>query len=259
MLYQTKSYFHYLRKAKGTHGVHSPFVFDLMRQVFDANDKFYAFEAIELIRKKLILDNRKIEINDLGAGSKKGNHKTKTVSQIVKSASKPPKYGQLLFRLANYFQVTNALEIGTSLGISTAYIAKARKTAEIITLEGDTNIARIAKENFKKLKLNNVTLVEGNFDKTLPQILENKTKLDFVFFDGNHTEKSTLNYFNQCLSKTHNNTIFVFDDIYWSEGMTKAWEKIKNHHKVTTTIDVFQMGIVFFKKELPKQHHIIKY
>lgn len=259
MLYQTKSYFRYLKKAKGAHGVHSPFVFDLMRQVFDTKDRFYAFEAIELIRKQLILDNRKIEINDLGAGSKKGNNKTKTISKIVKSASKPPKYGQLLFRLANYSQVTNALEIGTSLGISTAYLAKARKTAEITTLEGDSNIARIAEENFKKLKLNNVTLIKGNFDNTLPLFLKDKKKLDFVFFDGNHTQKSTLNYFNQCLSKTHNNTIFVFDDIYWSEGMTKAWEDIKTDNRVTTTIDIFQMGIVFFRKELPKQHLVIKY
>ncbi len=259
MIHQAKSYLNYRKNAVGRHGVHSPFVYDLLRQVLDKGDCFYAFKAIELIRESLKMNNEEVVVEDLGAGSKNNNSNKRTVREIIKSSAKAPKYGQLLFRLANYFEVNNVIELGTSLGISTAYLGKARKTSSIYTLEGAPNIAKLAKQNFKKLKLSNIKIIEGNFDKTLPHLLNQLEKVDFVFFDGNHKEEATLNYFNQCIEKTHNNTIFVFDDIYWSEGMTTAWEKIKENDQVTVTIDVFEMGIVFFRKELPKQDFVIKY
>lgn len=259
MIHQTKSYFNYRKNAVGRHGVHSPFVYDLLRHVLDKNDQFYAFKAIELIRESLKMNNEEVLVEDLGAGSKGNNSNKRTVRQIIKSSAKAPKYGQLLFRLANYFEVNNIIELGTSLGVSTAYLGKSRKSATIYTLEGASNIAKLARQNFNKLKLSNIQIVEGNFDTTLPTLLNNLEKIDLVFFDGNHKEEATLNYFNQCLENIHNNTIFVFDDIYWSEGMTSAWQSIKKNSKVTVTVDVFELGIVFFRKELPKQDFIIKY
>lgn len=259
MIYQAKSYLNYRKKAVGRHGVHSPFVYDLLRQVLDKRDHFYAFKAIELIRESLKMNNELVVVEDLGAGSKNNNSSKRTVREIIRSSAKAPKYGQLLFRLANYFEVNNVIELGTSLGVSTAYLGKARKASSIYTLEGAPNIAKLAKQNFNLLKLSNINIIEGNFDKTLPLLLNQLESVDFVFFDGNHKEEATLNYFNQCIEKTHNNTIFVFDDIYWSEGMTTAWEKIKENDQVTVTIDVFEMGIVFFRKELPKQDFVIKY
>lgn len=259
MINQAKSYINYRKKAVGRHGVHSPFVYDLLHQVLDKKDQFYAFKAIELIRESLKMNNDEVVIDDLGAGSKNNNSNKRTVRQIIKSSAKVPKYGQLLFRLANHFAVENIIELGTSLGISTAYLGKSRKSSAIYTLEGAPNIAKLAKQNFKKLKLNNINVIEGNFDDTLQPLLDQLEKVDFVFFDGNHKEEATLNYFSQCLEKIHNNTIFVFDDIYWSEGMTTAWENIKKNNKVTVTIDVFELGIVFFRKELPKQDFVIKY
>ncbi len=259
MLHQIKSYINYKKNSIGKHGVHSPFVFDLMRQVFDKQDTFYAFDLIEKFRESLKLDNTILHIEDLGAGSKTNSSDKRTVRQIIKSSSKAPKYGQLLFRLANYFEVDNIIELGTSLGISTLYLANSRRYSKIYTLEGSKEIAKKAKANFKKMKLNNIEIITGNFDATLTPLLDKLEKIDFVFFDGNHKEKPTLQYFEKCLAKIHNNTIFVFDDIYWSQEMTNAWQTIKAHQKVTTTIDIFEMGIVFFKKELPKQNLIIKY
>lgn len=259
MIHQAKSYLNYRKKALGRHGVHSPFVYDLLHQVLDKKDQFYAFKAIELIRESLKMNNKEVVIEDLGAGSKNSKSDKRTIRQIIKSSAKAPKYGQLLFRLANHFAANNIIELGTSLGISTSYLGKARKSSTIYTIEGATNIAKLAKQNFKKLKLKNIEVIEGNFDTTLQPLLNKIEKVDFVFFDGNHKEKATLNYFNQCLEKVHNNTIFVFDDIYWSEGMTSAWEIIKKSNRVTVTIDVFELGIVFFKKELPKQDFVIKY
>lgn len=259
MIHQAKSYLNYRKNAIKKETSNSEFVNDLLVHVFDKNDSFYAFKAIELIRKSLKMNTSKVIIEDLGAGSKNNKSNKRTVRQIIKSSAKAPKYGQLLFRLANYLEINNAIELGTSLGISTAYIKKARKSAQVYTLEGAKNVSKLAKENFKTLKLHKLEVVEGNFDHNLEPLLNKLTDIDFVFFDGNHREEATLNYFNQCLKKIHNNTVFVFDDIYWSEGMTRAWEKIKENNNVTLTIDVFELGVVFFKKEISKQNLVINY
>lgn len=259
MLHQAISYLNYIGKAKNINGEFSPFISNLLLHVFDKKDEFYAFKAIELIRNNLKLDNTKIEVKDLGAGSKKGNNNERSINQIVNSSAKAPKYGQLLFRLANYLEINNAIELGTSLGISTAYIKKARKNSPVYTLEGAPNIVKAAKKNFQILKLKNLEVIEGNFDQTLTPLLERIQTVDFVFFDGNHKHEATLNYFEQCLEKINNNTVFIFDDIYWSEGMTKAWKTIQKNNAVTTTIDIFEMGFVFFNPKLEKQNIIIKY
>lgn len=259
MVHQAKAYFNYRKNAlkKGT--TTSEFVTDLLVQVFDKKDTFYAFKAIEMVRESLKLNATKITVKDLGAGSKRANTNERSVRQLITASAKAPKYGQLLFRLANYIELTNAIELGTSLGITSAYLKKARREAHLFTLEGAPTIAALARKNFQLLNLKNITLIEGNFDDTLPPLLNRLKTVDFVFFDGNHTKEATLNYFNLCLAKIHDSTVFVFDDIYWSEGMTEAWEIIKEHHKVTVTIDVFELGIVFFKKGLPKEHLVIKY
>lgn len=259
MIYQVKSYLNYLVKAKNINGNYPPLVSDLLTHVFDKKDKFYAFKAIELIRNNLKLDNTKIEIKDLGAGSKKGNKKERSINQIINTSAKAPKYGQLLFRLANYLEISNAIELGTSLGISTTYIKKARKNIPVYTLEGAPNIVKVAKKNFQILKLTNLEVIEGNFDQTLPNLLNRLSTVDFVFFDGNHKQEATLNYFEQCLEKINDHTVFIFDDIYWSEGMTKAWKTIQKKEVVTATIDIFEMGFVFFNPKLEKQNIIIKY
>ena len=259
MIYQVKAYLSYRKKALKKGSSNSKFVSDLLVHVFDKKDNFYAFKAIEFVRKSLKLNTSKVVIEDLGAGSKKSQSNERTVRQIITSSAKAPKYGQLLFRLANFLEINNAIELGTSLGISTAYIKKARKSAQVYTLEGAPAIVKLAKENFKLLKLKKLEVIEGNFDQTLQPLLDKLETIDFVFFDGNHREEATLNYFNQCLEKAHNDTVFIFDDIYWSEGMTNAWNTIKENDKVTLTIDVFELGIVFFKKDLSKENLIINY
>jgi predicted O-methyltransferase YrrM len=259
LIYQVKAYLSYRKKALKKVTSNSEFVSDLLVHVFDKKDTFYAFKAIEFVRESLKMNTTKVSIEDLGAGSKKNKTNERTVRQIITSSAKAPKYGQLLFRLANYLEINNAIELGTSLGISTAYIKKARKSAQVYTLEGAPNIVKLAEENFNLLKLKKLEVIEGNFDQTLQPLLDQLEKVDFVFFDGNHKEAATLNYFNQCLTKVHNDTVFVFDDIYWSEGMTNAWEIIKRNNQITLTIDVFELGIVFFKKDLSKQNLIINY
>jgi len=256
---QVLKYISYKIKAVSKYKVHSPFVYDLIIDVFENDNSYYAFPAVELIRKKLLLSKRVLKVEDMGAGSRVFNSSQRKVKSIVKHSAKKPKYAQLLFRMVNYYNPNTILELGTSLGLTTAYLAKARKKAKVYTLEGSSEICEAAKNTFKSLRLNNVQILQGNFNDTLPEILSKITVLDFVFFDGNHQKKPTLDYFNQCLEKVNENSVFVFDDIHWSDEMTEAWEAIKNHPEVTISVDIFQFGIVFFRRGVEKQHFELRY
>ena len=249
----------YRAKSVNEHRVHSPFVYDLLLSTIYNKKKFYAYIQLEKLRNALSLSNQKVNCIDLGAGSKINNSNTKSVQTILYSSSKPAKYAQLLFRLVNHFQPTTILELGTSLGISSGYMASANSKSKLITIEGCEEIANIAKSNFQKLELKNIEQVVGNFDEVLPTVLKNINQLEFVFFDGNHRKEPTLNYFSQCLEKANEKSVFIFDDIYWSKEMKEAWEEIKKNEKVTVTLDLFYLGIVFFRTEQVKQNFIIRY
>jgi predicted O-methyltransferase YrrM len=249
----------YRLKAKTRHGIHSPFVFDLLVNTIQNDNHFYAYDPIERLRKLLGQDERVINRVDLGAGYSNGHSKKQSVRNIAHRAAKPAKYGALLFRLANRFGSKNILELGTSLGLSTAYLAFSNTHAKVITLEGCPETAAVAKENFRKLKLTNVEIITGDFKDSLPRLLEKERSFDMVFFDGNHRKEPTLDYFKACLERIHAGSVFIFDDIHWSAEMEEAWQQIKQQSTVTVTIDLFFLGIVFFNPDLTKQDFIINY
>jgi predicted O-methyltransferase YrrM len=246
-----KKYVHYLLTAhngKG-HGVHSPFVFDFIIHVLNDKKKYDCYPKIESVRKQLLKDNNTIEVEDFGAGSAVIPFKNRIVKNIAASSLKKKKYAQLLFRIAKYYNSKTIVELGTSFGISTSYLASANPDSKIYTFEGAKNIAKIAKENFEKLQLKNIEMVEGSFEKTLPFINDKIENIDLLFVDGNHRKEPTLQYFNFFLSKAGNNSIFIFDDIHWSEEMEEAWKIIKSHSAVTLSIDLFFIGLVFFSND----------
>jgi predicted O-methyltransferase YrrM len=252
-------YFLYYLKAQTRHDIHSPFVYNLLTEVINSNMHYYAYDNIESIRSSLLLSDKELVVQDFGAGSQIAGGKRRKVRDIVRNSAKPRKYGQLLFRLVNKFQPETMLELGTSLGISTLYQAGASSKARFITLEGSEEIAEIARENFRKLRLDNVELLGGRFTETLPEALSRLGKLDYVFFDGDHRRDATLEYFRQCLDHAHNDSLFVFDDIHWSAEMEQAWEIIKEHPRVTVSIDMFFIGLVFFRKEQVPQAFTIRF
>lgn len=252
-------YLKYYFSSVSKHGVHSPFVFDLVVNVFEDKKIYTEYQQIEELRIKLTSSSQVIDVKDYGAGSVINGSSKRKVGDIARNSAKSPKYGQLLFRLVKRFKPQNIVEIGTSLGISTLYQSLHFDGVKLITLEGCPQTAELAKANFKSLNVTNIKLVIGNFDESLESVLENLKSVDYVFFDGNHRKEPTIKYFEQCLEKTHNDTIFVFDDIHWSDEMEEAWKWIKNHKKVTVTIDLFFLGLVFFRKEQVKQHFLIKH
>jgi predicted O-methyltransferase YrrM len=245
-------------KAKNRHGLHSPFVYRLVDKViYDFTPK-NVYAEIENIRKALLIDNRIITVTDLGAGSHVNNNRQKKVSAIAHNALKPPKLAQLLYRLAADWQPRNIIELGTCLGITSLYLQKAAPQAKVYTLEGCPETANVARESFAKAGLNDIDLTVGDFDNTLPGIINGVKQLDFVFVDGNHQKDATLKYFEWCLPKVHEGTMLIFDDIYWSQGMKEAWAEIKAHPQVTVTVDLFWIGLVFFKSGQAREDFLIK-
>lgn len=260
MLFQfIKDYLKHRLTAKSRHGTHSPFVYKLADEViYDFNDKS-EYKNIEEQRKKLFNDDSVITVTDLGAGSLLNKNRTKKVSQIAKNALKSPRLAKLIYRLAKNTKAKSAIELGTCLGITTAYLAKTDAQTEVITIEGCPQTAEVARKNFQDLNLENIELHVGNFDLILPDIIARQPSLDFVYIDGNHRKDATLNYFKWCLPKVTENSLLIFDDIYWSEGMKEAWIEIKNHPDVTVTIDLFWIGLVYFKKGQAKEHFKLKF
>ncbi len=259
-LFAAKSYFLYFFRARHRkgYGIHSPFLFDFITKGLQVKLPKQAFSKIEYLRKTLLRSNDTIEVIDLGAGSKKIKGQKQQISKIAKTSLTRKKYALLLVKLIRYFNTSSVLELGTSLGITTLFLASI-DPIRVTTIEGIEEIANIAQANFEKLKAKNIHLLVSEFSKALNKLSNQKQKFDFVFIDGNHRYQATLDYFEKIKSLTHNDSILVFDDIHWSKGMENAWHEIIADKSVSLSLDIFQFGIVFFKKELSKQHFVLRY
>jgi predicted O-methyltransferase YrrM len=256
VLHRLLSYLQYLIKAKNEHAFHSPFIYDFATKVVYTDKLFYAFDAIEKLRWQLQNDHSIIALEELGA-KEKGTY-TKKISHIIQQAVLPKKYAQLLFKCIDYFKSTAILEIGTNLGITTAYLASANSKASLVSIEGNAAISTLAIKNLQTLGLNNTQIVTALFDNCLPELL-GQTNFDFIYVDGNHTEAATLRYFEWIKTRASENTIVVFDDIYWSKGMTTAWQAIKKDACIGLTLDFYKFGMVFFKSDMVKQDFVVRF
>ncbi|MCY7409788.1 MAG: class I SAM-dependent methyltransferase [Chitinophagales bacterium] len=258
-LFKAKEYLKYLLKAEGAANIHSPFVFDFVKQVLHDNRNFYCYHNIEELRNALSESKEIIEVKDWGAGSQVSSADRRRIRSIVKHAATKPAFAQLLFRMGVHYESKKILELGTSLGITTLYLSSISKEAKVISIEGDATLAAAAKNVFDSMEQKNITLLQGSFEEHIHPALKILQQVDFVYVDGNHRKEATLNYFKTILEFTHEKSILVFGDIYWSEEMKLAWKEIKAHPQVTISIDLFFMGIIFFRKELSKQDFIIRY
>ncbi len=259
MLYQIKNYFIFILRSTNQHGIHSPFVYNLVTKCFYLKNKKIHSELNDFnsYRKNLLSNNQTIEVNDFGAGSKVFKSNRRKVKDIAKTAGISIKEAKLLIKIVNYFKPKTILELGTSLGLGSYCLHLGYPEAKITTLEGCPETSRIARELLNKHTEDQIQVVTGNFKETLPKVLK-QNKFDMIYFDGNHQKNATLDYFYQALKTIHNESFFIFDDIHWSKGMEAAWNIIKDHPKVSVSIDLFFWGIVFFRKEQPKQHFNIR-
>ena len=267
MLYQIKSYLKFLWNSKNEHAVHSPFVFNLITKCFydkeskldpSGSEQAKQYAILKEYRKSLLENKNTIEVTDFGAGSKVFKSNIRQISEIARTAGITPKRAELLFRITNYFQPNTILEIGTSLGLATSALALGNPKAKISILEGCPNKANQCQLQFQKFNVNNVELVVTEFNNYLENCHLQPENCQLIFFNGNHSKTATLNYFELLLPTISNDSVWIFNHIHWSPEIEEAWEIIKKHPKVTVTIDTFQWGIVFFRKEQSKEHFVIR-
>lgn len=251
-----KHYINYRLKAKGRHGIHSPFVYSFVNEcLYTKVDKNFLS-----VRKKLFKILKKdlstIEITDFGAGSKKLG-KQRKISDIFKTSSSHGKYGQLLYKISCYYSPNTVLELGTSLGIGTIHLQGGNPNSKITTIEGCNTTLTVAKKNMKFFDFQSITTINSTFD-TFFRHHNNSTTFDLVFIDGHHNGSALKNYIEQLKPITHNETIFILDDIRWSDSMFSSWEEICNDSYFNVSIDLFRMGIIIPRKQQVKEHFIIK-
>lgn len=248
---------YWLRASNGKgHGTHSPFIYAFITRVLNDKKQYGDYNRVEGLRKELCHDKRSIQVEDFGAGSVYKQAQERKVSSIARHAAKPRKYGQLLYRVVRYYKPAVILELGTSLGITTSYLALGNPAAKLITLEGSREIAGLARQHFSRPGLGHIELAEGNFDSLLPSLLESTAAVDLAFVDGNHRMEPTLRYFEALLPHATNESIFIFDDIHWSPEMENAWAVIKAHPAVRCSIDLFFIGIVVFRREFREKQSV---
>ncbi|MFI5150348.1 MAG: O-methyltransferase [Bacteroidia bacterium] len=252
-------YLLYYIHASTRHDLHSPFMFSLMTEVIEKDQKTEVHHPIEQLRKELLSSGEELDVLDLGAGSFSGKPEKRSLKSITRNTSKSARYARLLYRLSARFRPDYILELGTSTGISSLYLHAGHPEASLITIEGSPCIAEQAWKNFIRLGAPDIQLMTGSFEEKLPLALKQMPVAGLVFFDGNHRKAPTLDYFRQCLEKAGEDSVFIFDDIHWSDEMTEAWEEIKTHEAVTVTADLFFMGLVFFRKGQEKQHFTLRY
>ncbi|WP_317127662.1 O-methyltransferase [Hymenobacter rigui] len=235
-------------------------MFGLYAHVINHDGHFTAYDVVENRREELRHDATAIQVRDFGAGSRTGAGRTRRLRDITRTAAKPPELGQLLFRLTNHFQPRTVVELGTSLGLTTSYLALANSRARVLTFEGCPATAAVARQTFAATGVQNAEIEEGNLDETLePALAALAAPVDFAFFDGNHRYEPTLRYFNLMNRYRTEHSVFVLDDIHWSAEMEQAWEAICQHPDVTLTIDLFYIGLVFFRRNQPRQHFTLRF
>ena len=258
-MHAIKQYIWHWLTALNEHSLQAPFIYNLYLNTLKHDFVHEDYNAIEQLRTKLIESKQEINVLNLGAKSKVNSADSRPVSDIAKKGITTARKSRLLARLISAFNCKNIIELGTSFGVNTLYLASKPETA-VTSFEGCPETAKIAAKNFDELEYQNIDIVEGDINLTLSTYLNSNSPLvDFVFFDANHQLEPTLNYFNMLFEKAHSETVFVFDDIHWSTEMSKAWSHIAADSRVSMSIDLFDVGIIFFKNDFQKSHFRLRW
>jgi hypothetical protein len=242
--------------AKTRYDLHSPFVAELAAQVLEDRRSFYAFSDIEIARHRWRFDREAIPASNLGAGSLVNAGGPRSAGDILHSSAVDAETGRRLFRLAHWQKPATLLELGTSQGISTAYLASADRQARVFSIEGNPPLAEKAKTHFAELGLENIEVTAGSFEERLPAVLKKMERVDLLFIDGDHRETALLQYARQCAAYRTDDSVFVIADIHWSDEMERGWAQLCALPEVTLSVDLFHFGLLFFKKEFRERQHL---
>lgn len=253
-------YLGYLLKAKHRkgHGIHSPFVFDFVTKVLYDKTSTKKFMLFKQTRSELKKSNQSVEIEEIGAGSKKFGTKTRKIKDMACHSSVKPKYAKLLFRIARYYKPETSIELGTSVGLSALCLGAGHPAGSVISIEGNQALCEFAMKLFSRQSISNIKVIHGKFDDILPELGQNNSCPDLVYIDGNHDYEPTLHYFDHFAGQM-NKGILIFDDINWSSPMRRAWKSIVADKRTVVSIELFQMGIVFLDNSISPGHYCIAF
>lgn len=253
-LHRYRAYLSYWLNAIDEHSLHAPFLFRFVTDVVRARPVFD--DKVEQLRTRLLHDDREIEIRDLGSGAN-SYPAVRRISAVARRSLTPGHFSSLYQRMIEHYRCRTIVELGTSLGVNTLYLARAAGTS-VYTFEGAPSLAGLAREHFDEARQQNICLIEGDLDITLPEFVKREIKADWVLIDANHTEVATVRYFNLLLKILHDDSIVVVDDIHQSRGMESAWRQLQGHNRVRSTADLYRCGIAFFSPLLNKQHVVLR-
>ena len=243
----------------GGEGIHSPYLFEWVRMVMSDKHSYYCWDSIEVCRQAMLADDRELEFVDYGSGKQQGGSEKKRVCDIARKSLTKKRYAQMLYRLVNWLGESEIragrvemreergltiVELGTSLGVTTAYLAMPDSRNRVLTFEGCASVAEVAEENWRKLNVKNIQCVVGAIDAAV--LSRELSCVDVAFVDANHTYAGAREYFNVLASMVHEKSVIVVDDIHYSSEMERAWKEICEDERVTSTMDLYQMGLVFF-------------
>lgn len=263
IIYRVFSYLRHVLTAWNTtgEGIHSPSLFYIVRFLFRDKNSYYCFETIEQRRASLLANRDVVEVIDYGScGCPSGMRVMRRISDVAKYQLECAQVQQVLFRLLAYMneevhRPLEILELGTSLGITTAYLASVDSKNRVMSFEGSSSIASLARKQWQLLGLENIECVEGRIEDTLYN--NARAKLDFVYVDANHTYEATMEYVHFLLDRMSPKGIVVVDDIHYSREMCRAWEELKNDKRVTSSMDLFHVGLLFVNPYYMKRHYTI--
>jgi predicted O-methyltransferase YrrM len=240
-------------KASGPHGIHSPFVFELITRICVPERHFLVFDRIEEQRALLWQDHTSLHYADPGAGSRAAKGE-RSVHDIALKSLQLPEVCRFLFQLSLHMGYKKMLELGTSLGVTTAYLASTSRSAEVITIEGARPVAERATVVWKNLSIENICSITATFNEALPEVIAKSTSFDLVYIDGHHLKDPTLRYFRLVWPKVSRPGCVVMDDIYWSAEMTEAWKEVCMDPDVTLVLDFFRFGLVFKNPDFSREY-----
>lgn len=253
--FQINAYLNHWLDAVDEHSIHSPFFFDFYNEVIKQDEPdVAAFAAIEKVRLKLLTDQTEVTIHDLGAKSPHFKNDKRALSQVAQTSLSTAAYCRLYNRIIHYIDAKQILELGTSMGITTLYLAQ-KSNARVTTFEGSVSMINVALTHFEYFNAQNIELIEGNIDSTLSDYLLNGTKINFVLMDANHRYDATMRYFHLISKRISEKGIIVLDDIHYSKEMGRAWKELSRHQLVYGSVDLFRCGILFFDPALNRQHY----
>ncbi len=258
-IHRTYNYLNHLIKSKHrkSHGIHSPFIYEFVSQVVYDRKLYPEYTDIRNIRNELKNSGEVLPVKNMGARSNRFTGDSRSVKDLVSLSSVQPRIGELLFRMTRHYKPSTIIELGTSIGLSTLYLAKGAPDAQVVTVEGNKESCEFVRSLFKKYKAVNIKAINGMFDDYLSYFKDNYPSPGLVFIDGNHTHEATLRYFRHFASLMEEGFIII-DDINWSDEMRKAWKEITLTTSNRVTLDLFFMGIVIFRKSITPGHFLIR-